>query len=38
MNEPTSDRERFRTNLIRVIAVQVIALLLLGLMQYTFRP
>jgi len=38
MNESTPDRERFRTNLIRVIAVQVVALLLLGLMQYTFRP
>jgi len=38
MNESTPDRERFRRTLIRVLTVQVIALLLLGLLQYTFRP
>ena len=38
MNEPTPDRERFRSTLIRVWMMQVVALLLLGLLQYTFRP
>jgi len=38
MNESTPDRERFRRNLVRVLVVQIVALLLLGLMQYAFRP
>jgi hypothetical protein len=38
MNESTPDRERFRRNLVRVMTVQIITLLLLALLQYTFRP
>lgn len=38
MNGETPDRERFRRNLIRVLAVQVIALALLYLLQISFRP
>jgi len=38
MTEDTPDAGRFRRTLIRVLTVQVIALALLYLMQYTFRP
>ena len=38
MNEPSPDSGRFRRTLIRVMAVQIITLLLLGLLQYTFTP
>ena len=34
--EPASDR--FKRTLVRVMTVQVITLLLLGLLQYTFTP
>jgi hypothetical protein len=37
MTEQT-DRERFRRNLIKVMAVQVVTLLLLGYLQYLFTP
>jgi hypothetical protein len=37
MSEQT-DRERFRRSLIRVMAVQVVTLLLLGYLQYLFTP
>jgi hypothetical protein len=33
-----TDRERFKKNLIRVMAVQVVTLLLLGYLQYLFTP
>lgn len=36
--EAISDAQRFRRTLVRVLAVQVVALALLYLMQYTFRP
>jgi hypothetical protein len=36
MTEPA--RKTFRTNLIRVMAVQIITLLLLGYLQYLFTP
>lgn len=35
--EAEPDGDRFRRTLIRVLAVQVITLLLLYLLQYTFR-
>ena len=35
--EPT-DRAQFRRNLIRVMAVQIVTLLLLGYLQYLFTP
>jgi hypothetical protein len=38
VNEPPQDKSKFRQTLIRVMAVQVITLLLLGLLQYTFTP
>jgi hypothetical protein len=38
MNESTPDRERFRRTLVKVWTMQIVALLLLGLLQYTFRP
>ena len=37
MTEPTPDHSLFRRTLIKVLAMQVVALLLLGLLQYTFR-
>lgn len=37
MTEQT-DRERFKKNLVRVLAVQVVTLLLLGYLQYLFTP
>jgi hypothetical protein len=37
MSEP-SDRERFKKNLVRVMAVQVVTLLLLFYLQYIFTP
>ena len=33
-----SDKVRFRVTLVRVLAVQVVALVLLGLLQVAFRP
>ncbi|MEK7400844.1 MAG: hypothetical protein AABZ80_00625 [Gemmatimonadota bacterium] len=36
--EAEPDARRFRRTLIRVLAVQVVALVLLFLLQYTFRP
>ena len=36
--EAVSDATRFRRTLVRVLTVQVIALALLYLLQYTFRP
>jgi hypothetical protein len=33
-----SDTARFRRNLVRVMAVQLVALALLGLLQITFTP
>jgi len=38
MTEETTDHGRFRRTLVRVLAVQVITLILLYLLQYTFRP
>jgi hypothetical protein len=35
---PADDRNRFRRTLVRVMAVQIVTLLLLGLLQYTFTP
>jgi hypothetical protein len=37
MTEQT-DGERFKKNLIRVMAVEVVTLLLLGYLQYLFTP
>lgn len=36
--EASADALRFRRTLVRVLAVQVLALALLGLLQYAFRP
>lgn len=36
--DASGDALRFRRTLVRVLTVQVIALALLGLLQYTFRP
>jgi len=33
-----TDRERFKKNLVKVMAVQVVTLLLLGYLQYLFTP
>lgn len=38
MSDATPDAQRFRRTLIRVLTVQVVALVLLWLLQYTFRP
>ena len=38
MNGDTSDRDRFRRTLARVLAVQVIALVLLYVLQRSFIP
>jgi hypothetical protein len=38
MNDETPDRERFRRTLIKVWTMQIIALCLLGLLQYSFHP
>lgn len=34
----TEESARFRKNLVRVLAVQVVTLLLLGYLQYLFTP
>ena len=36
--EAETDAQRFKRTLIRVLAVQVVALALLYWLQYTFRP
>ena len=33
-----TDRERFKKNLVRVMAVQVVTLLILGYLQFLFTP
>lgn len=38
MNGDTSDRYRFRRTLIRVLAMQAVALALLAVLQVAFRP
>ncbi|HEY4306130.1 MAG TPA: hypothetical protein VGM82_16785 [Gemmatimonadaceae bacterium] len=37
-SRPENDRAKFKKNLIRVLAVQVVTLLLLGYLQYIFTP
>ena len=37
MTDPTPNKNLFRRTLIRVLAMQVVALLLLALLQYSFR-
>ena len=38
MNDETPDRSQFKRTLVRVLSIQVITLVLLGIVQYVLRP